>query len=161
MDARSDEYAPPRYRLGTPTFSRALYEALSDRVPGFPPFECLPEIRSRHVVRVLQDNAPARVLGRFPEKPKLDRSKVVATGGHLHADVAALERLLETAFEDNVGVQPLPGQPIPFFLSVRSAPHWSPLAIAGDHYRLCVADEVIELRPVDADLKAGDGPGRQ
>jgi hypothetical protein len=141
------EHSPPRYRQGTPALSRELYDDLSERVRGFPPFESVAVLKSRHLARLLQAEAPCRLLGKFPETPNLRDAEVVATGGDREVEIAAFSRLLELAFADDVDVEAAPGDAIPFYLSFRAAPMWSPLALADEQYALCLAGEPVALIP--------------
>jgi hypothetical protein len=125
------EYAPPRFPTGLPLFPPDQYEVLRQLAPGFPALDAVPLLRSRAAVRLLQSEAPGRVLGRFPETPRLDRRDlfIASEPDELSDATAKLEALIENAWAADEAVQLGEGStPVTFYLDLPGTPAWTPFA---------------------------------
>jgi hypothetical protein len=129
-----DEYAPPQYveSRGAVVFGSDLWKRLRCQIPALPSLMDLPPLATREIIRTLQWCAPGRVLGRFPEKPRLRRESVLAVSdGDLELEVRRVnERACELfdgpgAMEAPTGRPPERG-PIEFILDVPGFPSWAP-----------------------------------
>jgi hypothetical protein len=129
-DARAaGEYAPPAYEQGLPLFEAEKYKALRRNVPGFPPIDSVPPLRSRDAVRLLQWHAPGRVLGRFPDTPQLRRDAVIASDlVELDRAVKLLQATVSTAWAtDSLVHEVESARPISFYLDLPGTPEWIPI----------------------------------
>lgn len=152
-DART-EYAPPRFSQGLPAFSESVYQELVERVPGFTAFDNIQELNSREVLRMLQAEAPARVLGTFPSTPALVREELLLTGGTQQADVTSLKRLLRYAWTHDLVAVPGPAStPVEFYVDIPGTPDWGPVGTVRGRELLRLADRTVDL--VAASLPAG------
>jgi hypothetical protein len=127
--AAAREYAPPTYERGLPIFGAVTYEALRRHIPEFPPIELVAPLRSRDAIRLLQWHAPGRVLGRFPDPPRLRREAVLASDlGELDRAVDALEATVAGAWENDRPLREVEnGNAKCFYLDLPGTPAWAPI----------------------------------
>lgn len=136
------EYGPPSYlsRRGAALFRGRSLAKLERRIPFFADLDRWPPLIGRDAARLIQWDAPARALGTFPDKPRL-RSELIAAAatGTVPEAEAALAATLERFATDARPVQPLPGEPVTFYLDQAGFPEWAPLTFDGTTYRLALA----------------------
>ena len=127
-DAAAREYAPPAYAHGLPIFGSEIYEAIRRQLPEFPPIASVPPLRSRDAIRLLQWHAPARVLGCFPDPPKLQREAVLASNlGELDHAVKAFEVTLDDAWENDRPLREVQNaRAVSFYLDLPGTTEWGP-----------------------------------
>jgi len=129
------EYAPPRFMAtrGALILRGRPLAWVRAELPGFPDPGSLPALSGVEVARLLQWEAPGRLLGRFPDVPRLDRVHLVAADpGDSSSRAAELDRLLTLYFSSRDAVVPTSGaQPVTFFVDLPGIPEWSPVAETG------------------------------
>lgn len=141
------EYAPPRFALGLPAFPEGAYQELAARVPGFSAIGGIRGLSSREAVRILQAEAPARLLGTFPSEPALVREELLLTHGDQQEEaVTRLKRLLRHAWTNDLVAVPGPESvPVEFYLDIRGTPEWRPFGTSGNRELLRLADCTVDL----------------
>jgi hypothetical protein len=135
------EYSPPRYvyERGAPLLSAPLYDELLALVPGLPRFGSIRELANREAAYLLQAEAPAGVLGRFPARPQIRPDVVDAVShGMTEQRRQELDLLLSQAVADAAPASVLgePAETIKFFLATRPIPEWAPLSSLRDRVYL-------------------------
>jgi hypothetical protein len=127
-----EEYAPPGFmsERGAVLLRAALLEQLE--AEAFLARKAAP-LSAREAARIVQWEAPGRVLGQVVEDAKL-RSKPIAVDAADGAKVAAaLDRLLAEHLASDAPVAPIADvEPIAFYLDLPDTPAWSPLARTRD-----------------------------
>jgi len=129
-DFDTREYGPPKSWPGWPVFDAERYSNLSTLAPNLPQAELIPQLRSRTAIRLLQFDAPGRILGRFPDPPRLRRDLVVSSNcGDVAAHVASLEAVVADAWTNDSPVR-LAGssEAVVMYLDLPGTPAWEPLA---------------------------------
>jgi hypothetical protein len=130
-DSDAREYRPPSSWPGWPIFDPQHYLLVRTLAPELLPLpDAIPPLGSRTAARLLQFDAPGRVLGRFPDAPRLRRDLVVNSScGDLSTRVACLEALLADAWSNDLPVQPADtGEVVAFYLDLPNTAAWEPLA---------------------------------
>jgi hypothetical protein len=128
----AQEYTPPRFVAdrGAPLFRASTWEALRAIRSDVPRADDLPALASREAVQLLQWSAPGRVLGRHPQKPSLERKRVVAvTEGDRDAIVKDVDAALAHYYEAAVRLAIQPRSTlqsrIELWLDLPGTPAWS------------------------------------
>ena len=126
------ELRPPAFVInrGALAIRGAALSSLRAAVISFPDIQALPRLSGAEVSRILQWDAPGRVLGAFPAAPKLDLASLIASeGGDLATLAADLQRLLALAAGSQRAVALVPiANCVTLFLDLPGTPAWSPLA---------------------------------
>ena len=131
----STEMRPPAFfeSRGAPVFTAANWETLRSIQQFLPAANEIPVLDSREAVRLLQWSAPGRVLGVFPDRPKLLRALLIATS---ETDIAATADLLDASLREHFD-DPCPMElvreatdtaPIELWLDVHGTPGWAEIA---------------------------------
>jgi hypothetical protein len=97
MEENEAEYDPSWVLKseGALVLKEARYRELRDLVPGFPSEASLPALTGKEAARLLQWEAPGRVLGSFPEPVALDRTRLTACSeGDLRQRLDSLSEVL-------------------------------------------------------------------
>ena len=146
-DFEATEYSPPKYLSspGVPLFSPVSYTTLRSAVPAFPAIEEIKSITAAETVRLIQWLAPFRVLGRFPEAPKLKRQAILAVSdGQLDEHCDRLQQFIDDHVDSTVVVTAVDHSdliPVEFHLDGPGLPSWQPIASRGN-------DIAFNLEPV-------------
>ncbi len=141
----ASEFAPPFFERGMPYFRPEKYGELRGRAPGFPALENIPRLRSRDAVRVLQMDAPGRVLGQFPARPSVRADSLIASDtGDLPRDLEALQAGLAEAWELDLPLAEIRGaSPVSFFVDIAGTPRWTPAGRNLDATVLALDDSLF------------------
>lgn len=99
-----NQYAPPDYLMGDEgkgaLFSSAAYATIKSRFPAFPTISKLKPLTSFEAIILIQAQAPLQVLGRFPERPCLDRDLILAVSeGDIDAEAFAVQSFVEECLQ--------------------------------------------------------------
>jgi hypothetical protein len=111
----------------------------------------LPCLNSRETARLFQWSAPGRVLGEYPDEPRLRRELLMAvTEGDLAAETNDVDICLQEHFEVRQQMTFLPSdaevKPIEFWLDLPGAPGWSRFGRAGSSLCFLVHENVAIAR---------------
>jgi hypothetical protein len=138
-----NEYQPPDFvrARGAPLFRPAAWRQLQSIHRDIPPCGDLPMLNSREAARLCQWSAPGKVLGRYPEKPQLDRQALLAvTSGELADEANAVDMCLDAHFGCLQPMTVMPGdmavEPIEFWLDLPGSPGWTSFGHADG--RICL-----------------------
>jgi hypothetical protein len=146
-DFESTEYSPPTYlsTTGVPLFSPVSYTILRSAVPAFPEIEAIKPLTAAEAVRLIQWQAPLRVLGRFPEVPQISRRAILAvTDGQLDEHCDRLQQFIDNHVDSTVVLTAVDQSgilPVEFHLNGPGYPSWCPIASRGN-------DIVFNIEPV-------------
>jgi hypothetical protein len=128
-----DQYSPPGFMAnrGIAVFLPEAWKQFRSLRLDAPNILQLPPLNSREAVRVLQWSAPRRILGRYPERPRIDREGILAvTTGEIETEVQVVDLALDEYFEsqDHVGIvsETQVGVPFEFWLDLPGVPSWRP-----------------------------------
>jgi hypothetical protein len=134
---------PPCFmaREGIPLIAGRVLADLRLQAPDLPALDRLPPISAREVALALQWEAPARVLGEFPDPATTRKELVLAVSREDPDPFLALDDLLQNALADRRLVTLLAGptEPVTFYLDQSGYPEWKPLVFDGESYRLAAA----------------------
>ena len=134
-DAGPKEYRAPTYmsREGVAVLSEQAYSRVRAHASALPATCNIEPLGSRDVVRILQWEAPGRLLGAFPDEPSLRHDGIIAGDQARHGQhIALLEQLLHRAWAKPMTVVPFTGVERPlFYLDQPGHPVWAPLAALG------------------------------
>lgn len=136
------EYGPPYFvsQRGSAFLRGGALSVLASRVPFFADPQRWPALTLRESVLLLQWNAPSRVLGEFPDKPRLREEAISATShGAGREAYDALGAAIETSSGDSRPARLVFGEPVFFYLDQAGCPDWTPLTFDGTKYRLALA----------------------
>lgn len=142
-EADAVEYAPPPFieSLGAPVFTPECWGALRVLNYELPRVEQLQEATARDLVRVCQWAAPGKVLGVFPEVPRLRRELlVVVSVGDIATQAALVDRCRAEHFESREPMRIEPAgiaTPIEFSLDLVGTPGCVGFARVGE--RVCLS----------------------
>ena len=134
-DDESMEYRPPTYLSDArvAVLSERVYSSIRGHAPALPAPCDIEQLGSRDVVRLLQWEAPGRILGAFPDVPSLRHDMLIAVdqaGQNEH--MTLLARLLDRAWGKPLRVSPFAGLERPmFYLDQPGHPVWTPLVGSG------------------------------
>ena len=78
------EYAPPYFAQGMPVFTPTDYAKLRRWCLDLPPIEAVPDLTGDELLRCMQWEAPAPVLGMFPADIQLNQDLLLAVLDALH-----------------------------------------------------------------------------
>jgi hypothetical protein len=136
---------------GLPIFDHERYEELRRRIRGFPPAGGVPSLHSRDAMRLLQRFAPGRVLGPFPDPPRLRRSLLLASDfGDLEQATDALEATVSDAWSNDRQLRDVASaRAVTFYLDLPGTPDWSPVAEAPGVFSLCSREGPFVTGTVD------------
>jgi hypothetical protein len=133
------EYSPPSFfhARGAPVITPTVWQQLRGLHGALPTSMDLPRLDSREMVRYIQWSAPDRVLGQFPDEPRLRRDLLVAVAeGDLSEETAFVDAALHANFTQPVPLDLLrPGEVlrrIEFFLDMPGTPAWTSFAHVQD-----------------------------
>ena len=135
-DGGSDltKYGPPYFvsKRGSAFLRGAALAALAARVPFFADPQRWPPLTMRESVLLLQWDAPSRVLGEFPDKPRL-REEAISAASHGTGREAydALGAAIEASSGDSRPATLVSGEPVFFYLDQAGFPEWTPLTFDG------------------------------
>jgi hypothetical protein len=149
-ESQAGEYRPPTFisEKGVALVRGPALQALGERVPVFQDLDRWPWLTAREFARVMQWEAPARILGEFPSPPKLQSKLVVAVDpGEQEEMMSALDALLVRAFACNEPVTLGVGEPIAFYLDLPGIAEWVPLALDGENWLLANGPDFIVSFP--------------
>jgi hypothetical protein len=126
------EHAPPRF-IGTrgALILRGLpLEWVRTKLSEFPDPRFLPALSGVEAARLLQWEAPGRLLGQFPGVPRVDRSRVIAAdSGDTSLRAAEVDRLLSLYTSSREAVVSTVGaEPVTFFVDLSGIQEWRPVA---------------------------------
>jgi hypothetical protein len=144
-DWEQTEYGPPYFltKRGPALFRGRALATLERRLPSLADPDRWPPLTAREAVLLLQWEAPARVLGTFPEKPRLRTELIAETATGTVSDAeAALSAAIDRFLADPRPVRTVPGEPLTFYLDQAGFPEWCPLTYDGTTYRLALADGI-------------------
>jgi hypothetical protein len=134
------EYAPPYFAQGMPLFAPTDYAKLRHWCVGLPPLEALPELTGDELLRCLQWEVPARVLGMFPADVQLDWDLLLAVS---EGEVSVAATLLDSAIRhahdaSRASLIPSPStsRAITLYLNACGTPEWTALYVNNDQTRL-------------------------
>lgn len=134
------EYAPPHFAQGAPIFTPTDYAKLRQWCVGLPPIDAVPNLTGDELLRCLQWEAPAHVMGVFPADTELNQDLLLAVSDGEISDTAAL---LDSAIRHTQGLSsaslkpPAPtARAITLYLHADGTPEWTALYIINDHPRL-------------------------
>jgi hypothetical protein len=134
--ASANEYGPPSSlrKKGCPYFRGDVLASLLDALPWHQRMPLVPQLVLREAILIAQFEAPFRVLGRFPEPARLDRSRIIAADpGRLDAEVALLQACLAAAASSQSVVLAVPATAhATLYLDDRAVTEWQPLS--RDHH---------------------------
>jgi hypothetical protein len=136
------EYGPPYFvaKHGSAFFRGRALAALEERIPFFADPMRWPALTAREAVLILQWDAPSRVLGTYPEPPRLREDQISAVShGAGREPYAALELAIARSLADPRPVTPVAGEAVIFYLDQAGFPEWAPLTFDGAEYRLALA----------------------
>ncbi len=126
------EYRPPSYikTQGLPLFTRDVYAQLRKSVGDLPDFDALTPLTCAEVALLVQLEAPAQVLGKFPDSPKIGRDLIVAVSeGELSEETALLEDTISSFMLDKGAARVETGvEARTFYLDIQPVAEWQPLA---------------------------------
>jgi hypothetical protein len=127
----SAEYEPPAYmsKVGLPAFSEEAYAVVRENACGFPSSDKLVHLGSRELLLILQWEAPGKILGKFPEAPRLREDALLAVDrGDLADCREALVGLIHQGWSHPQALVPCSAdERTSFFIDHREHPGWSPL----------------------------------
>lgn len=154
MEENETEYSPPPIleSTGALVLKTAQYRELRDLIPGFPPEAGLPLLTGKDAAYLFQWEAPGGILGSFPERRALDRTRLIACSeGDLRERLDFLEEALAPlrGFGGEVVLRPArPGEKIvSFFLDDQGFTEWRALAETPSGLALCLAPGYVIERP--------------
>jgi hypothetical protein len=148
FDAMADERdaAPPYFMTsrGVPFLRGGALERLRGQAPGLADPDRWPSLSAAESARLVQFEAPAQILGAFPDEPRLREEVVLAVGGAVQQEaMAGLASLLLVASGSTNPVALVAGEPVTFYLDLRGfADEWAPLVLVDGQFRLAVAPGV-------------------
>jgi hypothetical protein len=135
-----EEYAPPYFARGMPVFVSDDYVRLRRWIDGLPPIEAVPVLTGGELLRCMQWDAPARVLGVFPADIQLDQDLLLAASEGEVSDAAAMleNAIRQTGGESRAWLTPSPptARAVTLYLDTPGTPEWTPLYIIDDDARL-------------------------
>lgn len=130
------EHAPPSFlaRRGALVLRGRPLESVRAELSEFPDPSSLPALSGVDVARLVQWEAPGRLLGRFPDVPRIDRSRLIAVDpGDTSLRAAELNRLVDLYVSSRDAVVPTGGaHPVTFFVDLPGIPEWTPMAETGE-----------------------------
>jgi hypothetical protein len=125
------ELRPPAFMVSRGVFfvPGPLLPDLVAALPAFPSLDALPPLSAADVARILQWEAPGRVLGSLSCPVSLQRASILAADdGDVSVLTAELERLLaEASALDRQATLVEHVRPVNFYLDLPGTPAWSPL----------------------------------
>jgi len=128
------EYSPPYFlrKHGVPIFSAHDWSLLKELIGSIPPIHEIPCLTASEMALIIQAEAPGRVLGEFPQPPKLYKDLIVAvTEGELSDWVRSLQECLSESWSSQVPVdcQSIDStmKQVEFWMELPGAPSWTPL----------------------------------
>lgn len=138
------EYAPPDHLKlkGIPVFDRKQYSGLLKLVPKLPEIDRIQPLSASEVVRMLQWEAPANVLGKFPEPVSLNESMIVAVSddNEVSLQLRRLRRLINLLSTSSSVVLLQLVAPdanvITFYLDITTFPEWHPMVFLRESPQL-------------------------
>jgi hypothetical protein len=160
-DWRRAEYAPPFFEQSMPLFLPDNYDRLRGWSERLPPIEEVPALTGEELVRCLQWDAPAGVLGKFPAETQLDDDFLLAAHNREVADVAALTQsaIGQTGDESRVWFTPIPpaAQAVTVYLDTPGTPEWAPVYTIDGLVRLAapIPGHLVQLNHDDGRNHAG------
>ena len=131
-----NEYSTPAFisSRGCPFFGDSTAIELVRILGRYDRFDIdgVPPLKGRDLCRTVQWEAPADVLGRYPDMPKVGRDKLIFSEPNgleraAHSLDEQLEQLMTT--EASLQIEPT-GRAIRFYLEGTPAVEWSPMAIS-------------------------------
>ena len=131
-DWSMNEYGPPMYlrKNGCPYFRGQVLASLLGALAWHERMPVVQPLLVREAVLIAQFKAPKRVLGRFPEPARLDRSKIIAVDpGQLDTEIALLDDCLAAASSSQsvaTAVQATASSTL--YLGGRTSTEWLPLS---------------------------------
>jgi hypothetical protein len=149
-DGPGEEYRPPGFinEKGAAVLRGSALQALGDRVRQFQELDRWPHLTASEFVRVMQWEAPARILGEFPSPPQLRSGLVVAVDpGEQEEAMSVLDDLLTRAFASNELVTLGSGEPVTFYLDLPGIAEWVPLARADGRWLLASGPDFVVSAP--------------
>jgi hypothetical protein len=145
------EYAPPYFvaKHGSAFLADGALATLARRIPVFADPDRWPPLTVRECVCLLQWEAPAGIVGAFPDRPRL-REAAIAAASHGTGREAfdALEDAIAASWQDARPAKLVPGESVYFYLDEVRHPAWEPLTFADGRYRLALAPGV-GVEPAD------------
>jgi hypothetical protein len=149
----TSEHRPPAYlrERGAPVFSREVWRQLQTLHRRLPAADDLQPIDSRETALLCQFSAPAGLLGRYPDEPRLRRDLLITvTDGELDTEADAVDECLRhccraaepmkfAAVKESV-------VPIEFWLDLPSTPPWRALGRMREHVGLFVERKGVLVR---------------
>jgi hypothetical protein len=154
VSERSDpEYGPPDCinRKGAAFISGDALRALGTGAVAFRELDRWPWLTASEFSRIMQWEAPTRILGEFPAPPRLQREFVVALDpGQQEETMTVFDDLLARAFASTEPVTPVRGDPVSFFLDLPGFVEWVPLAFDSGTALLANGPDWIVSFPHDA-----------
>jgi hypothetical protein len=121
---------PPAFiaQRGAPILAATIYREVQGICGGLPELDVLPALSGQELLMALQWAAPWRVLGRFPELPKVRREKIIAASpAEIEPALTALDGAVEAIrLAETVTIAPSDGPPQLFFFDEK-APEWAAL----------------------------------
>lgn len=146
-DWEMTEYGPPHFiaKRGAPLFSDGALHAVLARLPALVGPSSWPPLNSREAALLLQWEAPYRVLGEFPDPPRLHKNMILAAAHGSELEILdTFRKLLDDALAAEQPVSTTRGEPVTFYLDLDHAgyPEWEPVALVGGQYRLALAPGV-------------------
>jgi hypothetical protein len=145
-------------RSGMPFFRDRSIDRLRAAIPFFADVAKFPWISGREAVLVMQWEAPAAMLGDFPNDPKLRADLVSAVNpGEDGPTMSVLADLLSAAYTNE---QPIvfstDGDPVTFYLDLPGYPEWVPIVRRGEELLLSFGADMAFS--IDSSAQPGVGP---
>ena len=123
-----------------PVFEPDDYASLRRWCGGLPAIEAVPVLTGGELLRCLQWEAPARVLGKFPAEIHVDQSLLLAGSDGEVSDTAAMLESAIRRIDHASGVSLIPSpstaRALTLYLDAPGTPEWTPLYTIDDQVRL-------------------------
>jgi hypothetical protein len=151
-ELQGSEHQPPDFitQRGAAFIAGSALRTLTAGAGVFRELDRWPQLTASEFVRVMQWEAPTRILGEFPAPPRVRRECVLALHpGDYDETIALLDDLLARAFGSSKPATLNRGEPVTFFLDLPGFVEWVPLALERGAALLANGPEWIVSFPDD------------
>jgi hypothetical protein len=154
-DFHLTEYRPPAYiaKRGVPYIEMRDYRSLVSLDLGFPPATVIKPLCVAEAIRVMQWEAPMRLLDRFPDAPGCERDVMLAAEGlDLDDALDRVDEFLARHLDDPRPLAPLESSeevsPLTFYIDMRDPCEWTAFGLCEDGL-VVLLDGAILMRATD------------